>query len=164
MRPLIIERPELQSVAQRYGYVSVTLVCWFLWLYLFVPLLSLGGWVLGGSVVYQQLILDLDNPMMIARLSRYLTFIALFAAMYLGWALYNFLRWRGVERRKSVHEVSTDDLSTRFNLDKRRILQLQHASKATVTNDELQRLLDPEIDDMSTLLEGDAGELNQQVA
>ena len=52
MRPLIIERPELQSIVQRYGYVSVTVVCWFLWLYLFVPLLSLGGWFLGGSLVY----------------------------------------------------------------------------------------------------------------
>ena len=35
MRPLILERPELQTRAQRYGYASLTLACWFLWLYLF---------------------------------------------------------------------------------------------------------------------------------
>jgi poly-beta-1,6-N-acetyl-D-glucosamine biosynthesis protein PgaD len=164
MRPLIIERPELQSVAQRYGYVSVTLVCWFLWLYLFVPLLSLGGWVLGGSLVYEQLILELDNPLMTDRLTKYVSFIAIFSAVYLGWALYNFLRWRGVERRKSVRTVSADDLSTRFNLEKRRIRQLQFASKATVTNDELRHLLNPESNDLSTLLDDDTGKPNSQAA
>jgi poly-beta-1,6-N-acetyl-D-glucosamine biosynthesis protein PgaD len=164
MRPLIIERPELQSMAQRYGYVSVTVVCWFLWLYLFVPLLSLGGWVLGGSLVYEQLILDLDNPLMTARLTRYLGFILLFSTAYLGWALYNFLRWRGVERRKEVQSVSAEELSKRFELDKKRIRMLQFASVSTVTDDELRRLLSTKTDDPSTEVGDDPEALKHQAA
>jgi biofilm PGA synthesis protein PgaD len=44
---LIIELPHLQSWRQRLGSLFVSLACWSLWMYFLVPLVSLGGWLLG---------------------------------------------------------------------------------------------------------------------
>ncbi|HEY5647071.1 MAG TPA: poly-beta-1,6-N-acetyl-D-glucosamine biosynthesis protein PgaD [Pseudomonadales bacterium] len=164
MRPLIIERPDLQTAVQRYGYVSLTLFCWFLWLYLFVPLVSLGAWAFGGALVYERLLSNLDNPLLLARLGHYLTFIAAFSAAYLGWAVYNYLRWRGVERRKATQPVSVSDLSHRFHLSERRIRQLQIAPSAIVTTAELEQLLDPTTEDLSALLEDPPEHLDDKAA
>ncbi len=44
---LIIELPHLQSWRQRLGSLFVSFACWSLWMYFLVPLVSLGGWLLG---------------------------------------------------------------------------------------------------------------------
>lgn len=44
---LIIELPHLQTFRQRVGSLFVSLACWSLWMYFLIPLVSLGGWLLG---------------------------------------------------------------------------------------------------------------------
>jgi poly-beta-1,6-N-acetyl-D-glucosamine biosynthesis protein PgaD len=44
---LIIELPHLQSLSQRVGSWFVSLACWSLWIYFLIPLVSLGGWLMG---------------------------------------------------------------------------------------------------------------------
>jgi poly-beta-1,6-N-acetyl-D-glucosamine biosynthesis protein PgaD len=164
MRPLIIERPDLQTTVQRYGYASLTLFGWVLWLYLFVPLLSLGAWVVGGALIYERLLTDLDDPALTEQLIRSLVFIVSFSTAYLLWAFYNYLRWRGPDRRRSAPSVTLDDLSARFPIAPRRIRQLQISSNALVTNSELERLLDPAAEDRSVLLEEGPSHLDDEAA
>lgn len=44
---LIIELPHLQTFRQRVGSLFVSFACWSLWMYFLIPLVSLGGWLLG---------------------------------------------------------------------------------------------------------------------
>lgn len=44
---LIIELPHLQTLSQRVGSWFVSLACWSLWIYFLIPLVSLGGWLMG---------------------------------------------------------------------------------------------------------------------
>ena len=148
MRPLIIERPDLQTAAQRYGDVSLTFICWIVWLYLFVPLLSLAAWFVGGTLIYERLLPDLtENNNMLERLIGYGFGIAVLGAIYLAWAAYNYLRWRGVDRRLSSSPVTADQIAERFGLSRERIDSLRGASIDVISLEEQAALFGPDSDD-----------------
>ncbi len=147
MRPLIIERPDLRTVAQRYGDVSMTFICWFVWLYLFVPLISLAAWAFGGSLIYERLLRDLTENNMLERLTGYGFGIAVLGAIYLAWAAYNYLRWRGVDRRLSSSPVTKDQIAERFGLSRERIDSLRGASIDVISLEEQAALFAPDSDD-----------------
>jgi biofilm PGA synthesis protein PgaD len=148
MRPLIIERPDLQTAAQRYGYVSLTVICWFVWLYLFVPLLSLAAWAIGGAFIYEKLLLELTEGNGLERLAGYGYGIAILGAVYLAWAIYNYLRWRGVERRLSSTPVTADEIAERFGLSRGRVDALRRSSIDMVSFQEQAALFEPDDDDL----------------
>ena len=146
MRPLIIERPELQTPTQRYGYLSVTLICWFLWLYLFVPLLSLVAWVLGATLVYQVMLQNLDTAELVALLRVYGAGIASLTGVYLLWAVTSYLRFRNVERRSFA--PSTDDaaLARSHHLDAAELAALRTGGRTDVPAELRARMFDPDRD------------------
>jgi biofilm PGA synthesis protein PgaD len=113
MRPLIIERPDLQTSSQRYGNISITVACWMVWLYLFVPLLSLLAWVTGATLVYEVLYMDLGEGLVISRVLSYGKGIAVLTGIYSVWAIYNYVRWSGVERRQTPELVTTEEMADR---------------------------------------------------
>lgn len=159
MRPLIIERPDLQTKAQRYGYAGLTFICWFVWLYLFVPLLSFAAWAFGGVLIYERLVRDLTETNALERLAGYGCGIALLGTMYLAWAIYSYLRWRGVERRLSSSPVTVDQIAERFGMTRERIVALRGASIDVVSPEEQAALFEPDADELITRL----GELDDQL-
>jgi poly-beta-1,6-N-acetyl-D-glucosamine biosynthesis protein PgaD len=54
-RKLIIELPHLQTVSQRVGSFIVTVVCWLLWMYFLVPIVTLAGWLMGVRKFSQEI-------------------------------------------------------------------------------------------------------------
>ncbi|MEQ9451775.1 MAG: poly-beta-1,6-N-acetyl-D-glucosamine biosynthesis protein PgaD [Pseudomonadales bacterium] len=131
-RPLIIERPDLQTLSQRWGYRSVTLFCWLLWLYLFVPLLSFLAWLTGLSYAYRLLLQDLDVSELWSMLSFYALGIAILAGTYLLWALYSYLRFRNVERRQGTPLADLETLAASHNLKPEQVQAWQRANKQTI--------------------------------
>ena len=115
-RPLVIERPDLQSLSQRWGYRSVTVFAWLAWLYLFVPIISVVAWIAGLTLVYQLLLQGLDVNELWALLRTYSIGIGIFCALYLAWAGISFIRFRGVERRKAAPFASTEALAATHGL------------------------------------------------
>jgi biofilm PGA synthesis protein PgaD len=140
MRPLIIERPDLQTTAQRYGNVSVTVVCWMVWLYLFVPLLSLLAWATGATLVYEVIYMDLGEGLVISRALSYGKGIAVLTGSYCVWAIYNYLRWSGVERRRESVPVSIEEMAHTFNLKVDRVKELRSSKVLTLTAEELANM------------------------
>src|SRR5690606_358984 len=55
-RPLIIERPDLQSRSQRLISTTLTTLFWALWIYLWLPAVALLGWWLGVSRFYEEMV------------------------------------------------------------------------------------------------------------
>jgi biofilm PGA synthesis protein PgaD len=95
----IINRPDLQTLAQRLGGYTVNFFGWALYLYLWLPLITLVVWWLDIGFVYEQMV-DQEGLDALANVARwYLLIFGLLAASYLGWARYNQWRFRGRERR-----------------------------------------------------------------
>lgn len=139
-RPLIIERPDLQTLSQRWGYRSVTIMAWILWFYLFIPLLSFIAWVVGLSLIYRLMLQDLDVAEFWQLLATYGAGIGVLAGCYLLWAFYSYLRFRGPDTRSEVPNASADELGRLHNIDGVTIQHWQASDHLVVATDDLDRI------------------------
>ena len=136
-RPLIIERPDLQTAGQRFGYLSLTFVCWIFWLYLFVPLLSLVAWVLGARTVYEVLLQDLSVSNLVEISTLYGTGIGALTLIYLVWAVSSYLRFRRVDRRAPQAPVSAAQLAASHQLSLESLSTLQSSRRMVIPEQDL---------------------------
>ena len=100
MNPLIIKRPNLQTLRQKYTNTIVTLAFWALWFYLWIPLISLVAWLFGIEIFYEEFILMEGYHLLLSLFFRYGMVTLLISICLLGWAFYNQLRYRRKDRRK----------------------------------------------------------------
>lgn len=139
-RPLIIERPDLQTWAQRYGYLSVTFLFWFLWLYLFVPLLAFVAWALGATLVYQVMIQDLETAELLRLLRAYGSGAGALSGIYLAWAIASWLRFRNVDRRRAPARTTDAALAASHHLNPGELAELRTVRRHVVPADQLARM------------------------
>lgn len=132
MTPLIIERPELQTAVQKYGWGSLTLLFWVVYVYLWVPLLSVIAWGLGFHFFYEHMIVLEGYRGLLRVLGVYAVVIAALSVVFLGWARINYLRFRGVERRRMPALASAADLAGFFGVEAGDIPAWQQARRLTV--------------------------------
>ncbi len=98
MKNVIIEHPEWQTPKQKVGMGLVAFGFWLLWFYLWVPLVTLAVWVAGvyaigdhSSALFRRLVSLLGAfPT---------TPVLLLVGSLIGWAAYNIVRFRGLNRR-----------------------------------------------------------------
>ncbi len=135
-RPLIIERPELQSLRQRYAYAMLTLLFWILWFYLWIPLVSLVAWLFGFKLFYQHMIVLQGLQGLLDLAGWYGLVIAMLGISLLGWALYNQLRFRGREKRRYQEMIKPHELAAFYRIDPKLIPRLQHAKRILISHDE----------------------------
>ncbi|NGP53114.1 poly-beta-1,6-N-acetyl-D-glucosamine biosynthesis protein PgaD [Thioalkalivibrio sp. XN8] len=114
--PEILYRPELQPVGQRTLYSVLTLIAWTVWLYLFVPLISLLAWWFGIDAFSRHLLEPADRSDAITLLG-YAGVVVLSAVVIVAWSFYNLQRYGGLDRRKPISPVSDEDLRARHGID-----------------------------------------------
>lgn len=132
--PEPIYRPELQGRYQRGLYAVLSVLGWVIWLYLFVPLFTLVGWMFGYHRLDRFV---LSNPRESAyTLTLYMIVIALAGAALVLWAIYNLLRFRGKERRTQPHNVTEDALAAEFHIKSLELWRLQRSRIARIHCDD----------------------------
>ncbi len=104
--PLIIDRPDLQSWPQRAISGALTTFFWLVWLALWLPLLTLTGWAFFGWQFKVHMFDFGGLSGFIDLVSTYGIVIVLMSSTLLGWAKYNHLRFRGMDRRKAFPSVT----------------------------------------------------------
>ena len=109
--PLIIDRPELQSWRQRAVFGSLTMLFWMFWLLLWLPLITLFGWVFFGLQVNLQMVELGGFRGFQDLLLAYSAVILVMGGSLMAWAKYNHFRFRGVDRRKLFLGDSVQDAS-----------------------------------------------------
>ena len=139
-RPLIIERPELQNGLQRWSYRGLTAMFWVLWLYLFMPLLSVLAWAAGMMVVYEVMVQNLALSELWHLLKVYGSGVGFLLVVYLGYAFSGFLRFRNVERRKLAPQITPEQLAQSHHLDMATLKSLQTQQSQVLSPELLERM------------------------
>ena len=138
----IISNPHLLSRGQRLFGGALTLAFWSIWLYILTPLLSLLAWIFGISLFYEQFVARSGAAELLDMLPLLLFSATLPSAALLVWARYNYLRFRGVQRRARRSDVSLEELALYCGLEEETIVLLQNSALLTAEHDEQGKLLE----------------------
>ena len=112
-RPGIIYRPDLQSRSQRWFYRMLTTGAWVVWVYRFLPLISIVAWGLGIDY-FARYMLEPGGAGYLFTLTTYTVVIAASALIIVGWSRYNQIRSRRYNRRSQPQPVSDEMIQERF--------------------------------------------------
>ena len=122
---LIIERPELQSNAQRYGWSSITFIFWLIYIYLWLPLITLVAWWLGAKLFDLHIIQLHGYTGLVDKLGLYAAIIFIISAVLIGWAKIEHLRFKDKPRRKGSSAVTVREVAKKYNLQESQLIQLR---------------------------------------
>ncbi len=132
--PKIIYRPDLQSVRRRHVYAGISVIAWLIWLYLFVPLLTLIVWAFGVHRFDGYLLKSPANSAHVFLV--YGVIIVAAGIAFLLWATYNLLRFRDKDRRAAPQAVSARETAQYFGLRADQLDALRTLQVVRVHHDE----------------------------
>ncbi|MFO1351041.1 MAG: poly-beta-1,6-N-acetyl-D-glucosamine biosynthesis protein PgaD [Gammaproteobacteria bacterium] len=131
---LIIERADLQSRSQRIGYMIATLVFWGFWLNLWTPFVSTTlAWAVNTNLTQQS---EPAMPPLFLPMLGHLLVVAAIAAVFGLWVAYNFLRFRGKERRKATQQLSLEQAAEFFKVESTKLNHWQNSDVLTIHHDQ----------------------------
>lgn len=139
-RPLIIERPDLQSPAQRLLSGLLTAFFWALWVSIWLPVMGLIGWWVGLSSAFEQMVVLDGWRDVVDGARRYGIGIAALCSVLIAWATYNRVRFQGAERRSDVQPVGLTSQARRARVDPGELLLWQEARCLRVMHDRRGRI------------------------
>lgn len=145
--PLIIEHPEWQTFRQRTLYALITLAFWVLWAYLWQPLLDFFGWAVGLSAYRQAGTPQEDYLGLLHLFGIYTLVIAVLGGSLVLWALYNYLRFRGADRRRPRPAVNAADQGLHYTLDPDELRGWQQERRLVIHHDEHSNVIGVDCDE-----------------
>ncbi len=130
--PLIIDRPDLQSNAQRYGWSSITFIFWLLYIYLWLPLITLVAWWIGAKFFNLHIIKMSGYTGLIDKLGLYAGIILVISVILIGWAKIEHMRFKDKPRRKGGTAVTVAEVAQKYNLEESQLIQLRQEKSVVV--------------------------------
>jgi biofilm PGA synthesis protein PgaD len=116
MSELVIHRPDLQTLRQRYGYGMATLVVWAVYIYLWMPLVTLGAWGLEFGFIHRQLTTLQNIDGLYRLLIGYGVVVLAIGVVLISWARFNLEKFRGLDRRRAPLPVTTREVANAFHI------------------------------------------------
>jgi biofilm PGA synthesis protein PgaD len=143
----LIQRPHNVPVAQRTLWGVVTAVFWMLYLYLWIPLVTLVAWFLGLREGWIQLYREEQQvePFILVALP---IICVICAITMIAWGEYNRRRFSKANRRGAIPEASHDEVARSLGATPELASRLSTARTVTVVMDEHARpvrLLEPPV-------------------
>lgn len=133
--PLIIDRPDLQAWQQKALFGALTAIFWAVWVFLWLPLVTLLGWLFFGYR-FQFHMIELDGyEGFLELLAIYAVVILFMGGGLIAWAKYNHWRFRGTDRRKGYGVPTTAQLAAYYAVSTDTLAQWQNVSVMTVYHD-----------------------------
>ncbi len=118
---LIINRPEALDPARRAIEWGVTSMGWVIWIFLVRPLLLVFLWVLGIRIFTHQMITLHGFTGILEKWQLYLGIILAIYIIIRGWNIYNYVRFSKINRRRTVRDVTVEELAEFFEMPIHRI-------------------------------------------
>ncbi len=139
-RDLLINEPQLQSLHHKLGDTVLTAAMWGIYLYLWLPLVSLVAWLFGIQLFYHELIEAGGYLELLDKVALYATVIPAIFVVIISWSLSNQRRFRGQERRNEVSEISPAEMTAFFDVTTGEFERLRAASRIVIAIDENGRI------------------------
>ena len=111
-----IHAPELLTRRRRAGDTMATGVMWILYMYLWVPLISLGAWLLGFEFAYDAMVRAGGASGLREVLWWYGVIVALIVGAVASWSLSNRRRFRRRNRRRASDVIGDEQLMECFGV------------------------------------------------
>ncbi len=141
MKPLVIDTPSVQSLRQKYISALLTFIFWVIWIFLFTPLITLLGWLLGIHLVYFQMIELEGSKAVIENFGAFLECLAAIGGSLSAWAYYNYWRFGKIDRRTQLPPVTNDQLSAFFHVEESSLSAQQENKCLSVSFDEAGNII-----------------------
>ncbi len=100
MKEYIINAPQLQSLKKRVGALFAWAVCWVMWIYLLIPLVTLTSWLLGDRKMINEMRWFGGYKSLLELMQIYVVTLLVMVALWLCWISYRTLR------RRTIHPIS----------------------------------------------------------
>ena len=139
---LIIEAPELQSHVQRYGWSSVTLFFWMLYIYLWLPFITFLAWWIGLKILHRQIIELHGYEGVIDKLGLYSMIVIILSIALIGWARVENYRFKDSIRRVGRSSVSVGEIAKVFSLQESQLARLMQKQSVIVYFSEEGKLIE----------------------
>lgn len=111
--PQYIDRPDyVKRKSAGYGLMAAG---WMLWMWLFMPLLTLLFWWLEGNTIYVQTI-EYVRPQTSLSLMKLIFCISVLIGCLFIWASYNWVRFHGEDRRQPADDAQDEELAQGFSV------------------------------------------------
>lgn len=108
---LIIEKPEKQGPTRKLLLGGLTLLFWGAWSFLWTPLINTLGWAFGFYAFYEHLIVLRGWQGLVNRLPLYVLIVQIMGGSLILWAILNWSRFKGKERRQAMRDVTAEDVA-----------------------------------------------------
>jgi len=133
------EAPEELTLRQRARDSIITALLWAVYLYLWVPLVSLLAWALGFEFAYDVMVRAGGAQGLIGILLQYTVVVSLIFAMFTIWSVSNRLRFKHLNRRNRRDPVPLDVIAEYFRVSETDALTLRSRQILHVGIDETGR-------------------------
>ncbi|HSR02013.1 MAG TPA: poly-beta-1,6-N-acetyl-D-glucosamine biosynthesis protein PgaD [Methylophilaceae bacterium] len=122
---MIIENSNLQSKTLKSVWLSVTLLMWFLYAYLWLPLISLVAWWFGyQSFTYHMITLN-GLTAVETLVADYLLYVVTLCGGLLIWARLEKFRFGNKARRNNIEPINNQIIAKHFNLSEQVLNDMQ---------------------------------------
>ncbi len=135
MKDYIINTPQLQSLKKRISALFVWAICWVMWIYLLIPLVTLSSWVLGDKKMINEMRWFGGYKSLLELMEIYVATLLVMVALWFCWIIYRFLRSRVV--LPSAHKIVSDqELCVFYQVKNDELQQCRNAAVVTVYFDD----------------------------
>lgn len=139
MKNLIFEKPSLAPLPHRLGWAFFTALFWILWVYLWLPLVTVVVWV-GGFYAYGDYYTTVRMQREVEAFRHlvliYIGVICVMGGSLLAWARVEFMRFHKVNRRTKPIPVSAEELAIYALLPTETVGKWQAARRVVMHHDE----------------------------
>lgn len=122
----IEDNPKLRSPARRIVEWGFTTFMWALWLYLFLPLVTVVLWVAGAHYVYLAFFERSALDHLVEMITKMGWAVVVIFLVMRGWGYYNYYVFGRKNRRKMHNLAGTADLGKHIGLTGQEVWRLQN--------------------------------------
>ncbi len=147
MKNYIINVPQLQSLQKRLGALCAWAICWIMWIYLLVPLVTLTSWMLGDKKLINQMRWFGGYKSLLELMQLYAFTLLIMIILWFGWIAIKLIR-KSSKPTKSQQVVTDTELCEFYHVNAEELIPCRNARLITVYFNDQGRIiqLEPQLD------------------
>jgi poly-beta-1,6-N-acetyl-D-glucosamine biosynthesis protein PgaD len=130
----------LQSLQKRIGGIFVWAVCWLMWIYLLVPLITLASWLLGDYTLADEMRWFGGYKSLLELLQIYFVTLLALTILWLAWVCYHSLRKHAIPTAAD-RTVNNNDLCAFYQVKIDELERCRHSQLTTVYFDDQGQII-----------------------